>query len=81
VSTENPKPVKPEPKIHIIASLDLLAELHEAYEYFQRARIRSRQPPVAPHLESLMVQMHQARAKAQARGEMPKEPPSADAPG
>lgn len=61
-----PAPVKPDPKIYILASLDLLAELHEAYEYFQRARIRSKQPPTAAHLESLMVQLHQARAKAQA---------------
>lgn len=62
------KPAKPaDPHIRVLASLDLLSELHEAYEYFQRARIRSKQPPTAPHLESLMVQMHQARAKAQAR--------------
>jgi len=60
-----PKPAKPDPKILIDCSLDLLAEMHEAYEYFQRARIRSKREATAPHLERLIVQIHQARARSQ----------------
>lgn len=51
------------PKVRIEYSQDLLLELHEALDALRRTRRRGKRPTGAPHIERLIISLHNEERK------------------